>query len=138
MTKLKCTKAGCQFETEDVADLLALELYKTHREDVHPQSSSAEPPPPFTVLPPPPDDLPYLPPPPPTAPPPPPDDLPDLPPPSYEEAQDPNFYRSLLRRLPQPLLPQTTGMVPICWFSLTTARIFLFLFRCTTDMYRAG
>ena len=104
MTKLKCTKAGCQFETEDVADFLALELYKTHREDVHPQSSSAEPSPPFTVLPPPPDDLPDLPPPPPTAPPPGPD--PDLPPPSYEEAQDPNFYR---------------GMVSICWFSLTTA-----------------
>ena len=48
MPRLKCTKEGCDYETEDLSDSLALELYKTHREDVHP------PPPGASDLPPPP------------------------------------------------------------------------------------
>ena len=37
MVKVKCTAANCDYETADVGEALALELYKTHRTDVHPQ-----------------------------------------------------------------------------------------------------
>ena len=37
MVKVKCTAANCDYETVEVGEALALELYKTHRTDVHPQ-----------------------------------------------------------------------------------------------------
>ena len=37
MVKVKCTASDCNYETADVGEALALELYKTHRTDDHPQ-----------------------------------------------------------------------------------------------------
>ena len=37
MVKVKCTATDCNYETAEVGEELALELYKTHRTDVHPQ-----------------------------------------------------------------------------------------------------